>query len=330
MKILKALSIGLAAVALACLGIYGAGTNTNGLANFNGGITTNAIAPFSGTEVTLGSSNAKVDTSGKMTVVSCTGCGGGGIANTQGTFASLPATCATSDLYWMTDSAYVARCSATNTWSYFITGYGQVTPPPSTSWSWDNQASATIDSTNGYEYLSTPKSGATNSTWRYRTAPATPYTLTALFRVDRGGAPPGVSGTLLNSGVELVMRQSTTGKAVTFRVGATASVTSLASDKWTSTTSFSATYTDYNGGGGNLYDGVGSAHNLFWLRMADNGTNIIWSWSVDGQHWKTFDTQLRGNFLTVSGGVTGPDQIGFGSYTSGNANEIALISWTAQ
>lgn len=60
------------------------------------------------------------------------GTGSGGVSITQGTFASLPATCTTNDVYYFTNSPYPeARCSSTNTWSYFLP-WGGVSSYPGT------------------------------------------------------------------------------------------------------------------------------------------------------------------------------------------------------
>src|SRR6185436_11731147 len=53
--------------------------------------------------------------------------------------------------------------------------------PTTPSWAWVNQGSSTITSTNGIEHLEIP-SATTNIRSRVITAPATPYTITGLFR----------------------------------------------------------------------------------------------------------------------------------------------------
>lgn len=305
--------------------MFGGGSTVTGaplLYDANGNAISGAVAQL---VPTLPADATKyLDGTGAFTTPSG-GSGGGILAPVA--FASMTSAGTSGRLYpWLTDAPYAAYDNGAS-WDFAVPGIGPVTPPPSASWSWDNQGSATIDSTGGFEYLSAPRLSAVRCTWRYRTAPATPYTVTALFKVDRSGIPPGASTTVLNVAVQLIFRQSTTGKAVTMRVGATGSITAFTTDKWTTSTSFSANYAEVAAGGGTLYDSVGPGHAYLWLRIQDDGTNLVFYWSIDGQHWKQFDTRLRGDFMTVSGGVTGPDQIGFGAYVNGSGADVALLSW---
>ena len=95
------------------------------------------------------------------------------------------------------DSPYtlVARASE---WKYYYPGIGaDVTPPPSTGWSWLNQGTATITTTGGMERLAGPAETYNNGRIRYRARPsdptATPYYCEAGMRVNWWGT--GGSGT---------------------------------------------------------------------------------------------------------------------------------------
>jgi hypothetical protein len=44
--------------------------------------------------------------------------------------------------------------------------------------------------------------------------------------------------------------------------------------------------------------------------MKDDNTNLTW-WVGDGTSWIQVKQQARGTFMTLNGGVTGPDQVGF-------------------
>jgi hypothetical protein len=250
--------------------------------------------------------------------------GGGGATLSSGTFASIPGTCtANSLLYFITDSVYsYAACTATNTYTYYGP-LGVNVPPPSSGWTWDNQASGTIDSTNGYEYMVVPKSGTVSLTGRYRTAPGTPYTITALLLHDLSGTPPGSSGTATNGGMCLSFRDGT-GKISNLRIFRDASGEGMVADKWTTSTSFSAAYAgNYQSVGGLTID---LAYREFqWLRLADNGTNLTYSWSVDGQHWNQFFQVGRTDWF-----ASGPTQVGFFTYANGVQTDLALASWRVQ
>ena len=243
-----------------------------------------------------------------------------GSSITQGTFASLPAVCTTNDLYLQTDGPYLFRCSAVNTFSAFVGSFGLVTVPPSAGWSYDNQASSVTDNTNGLRYMTTPKSGTVSITGQVRTAPATPYTVSALLRHDFSGAQPGVGGTASNCGIALGFRDGT-GKISLLRLFRDGSGNGIVTDKWTNSTTFSAAY--------QLYQAAVAATEVdliyrqpAWLRLGDDGVNLTYSWSIDGQHWKQFFSVSRTDFFGA-----GPTQVGFFAYANGCAIEIGVLSW---
>lgn len=115
---------------------------------------------------------------------SFSGGGGGGSGSgpsiTQGTFAALPGTCTTNDLYVFTNSIYnFSRCSATNTWSYFINGF-LVTPPGATSWTNVNVSTVTFTTTNGFTNAITTGAGS-GTGYQYATV-AGNFTKTFMFK----------------------------------------------------------------------------------------------------------------------------------------------------
>lgn len=171
-----------------------------------------------------------------------------------------------------------------------------ITPLDQSAWSWINQGSAAVTQSGGIVFLSAGSSAANNLRIRKTTAPAAPYTLTtALLPALFAGASSGFAGG------GLCFRQSTTGKVITFQlyaVGATRP--NVYVERWTSATVFSATST-------NNACAMGSP---VWLRIADDNTNLVFSASGDSVNWVTINSQARGTFMTVSGGVTGPDEYG--------------------
>jgi len=224
----------------------------------------------------------------------------------------------------LSDGIYdVSRISGA--WSYLYRGM-RVTRPPSADWSWDNQASSTISSSSGYEYLTTPKLGAINCSVRYRTAPATPYSVKALLLYDAAGAPPGASGTKDNAGVGLVFRDSS-GKLVDFRFWGDSGGIGLTCCKWTTTTSVSTAYVAYQSGSLRAITSI--YRNPLWLGMRDNGTDLLYYWSLDGLgtpgvsgNWNLFDSRGRTDWF-----ASGPTQIGFQAYANGDAVHLGIVSW---
>lgn len=233
------------------------------------------------------------------------GAGGGGASITQGTYASLPGTCATSDLYFFTNSFYdSARCSATNTWTLFLRG-ATATAPVDGDFAWVNQGSATVSTTNGGIYLSVPVGTSLDVRARVKTAPSAPYTITVAFRSTADFA-------LNNQDFGLVWRQSGDGKLATCGIQTATTGIKFISYKWTSPTVVSAEYS-----GSAIFNS-----DAIYFRLADDNTNRICSYSVDGQNFIAFHTIGRTDFLTA-------DQVGFWAMERTNTYPIGLtiLSW---
>jgi hypothetical protein len=70
--------------------------------------------------------------------------------------------------------------------------------------------------------------------------------------------------------------------------------------KWTSSTSFSAAYTNYSTTNPVPLNKAG-----LLFRIKDDGTNLIFYWSLDGQQWIQWETRGRTDFFG-----SGPTQYG--------------------
>jgi hypothetical protein len=238
------------------------------------------------------------------------GGGGGSTIHLPVAFASLPGTCTSGDMYMINNSVYIsAVCGASNTYTYYGS-LGNLIPPPTTGWSWVNQGSSTIDTTNGFTEGDFPLTNATALSGRCRTAPSTPYTITAYLLTGNGH----------ESGPWLGWTDGT--KFVTIRWGQTGSNAHVVTDKWTTATSFSAAYTEVSGVDILQYP---TALSPSVVRIADDGTNLIVSLSVDGYHFRQFDSQSRTNFMT-----TGPTSVCFGGYNNSSNVDVALIGWRVE
>ena len=176
------------------------------------------------------------------------------------------------------------------------------TAPVDGDFAWINQGDASVSTTNGGIFLSAPSNGSHNVRVRKKSAPATPYTVTAMFL-------PRLLDVVVAAG--LCFRQSSDGKLHTFGV-AYGGVTLFASQKHTSPTSFSANYTTV---------AVRETGSPLFLRIADDGSNRICSWSMDGQNWIALHTVGRTDFLTA-------DEVGFFITPSTTVvSAMTLISW---
>jgi hypothetical protein len=151
---------------------------------------------------------------------------------------------------------------------------------------------------------------------RVISAPATPYSITIGVIPQFNGID---SGTNHNAMAGLFFRQSSDDKMQGFHVtliDGGSSDLHLSTAKFTNSTTFSAQYKDvlarvipYRGG-------------LIWLRVTDNGTNRICSYSMDGVNFFDFHSVSRTDFLTA-------DQVGIFVNANSNDNAIsaAFVSW---
>jgi hypothetical protein len=193
-------------------------------------------------------------------------------------------------------------------------GLVNFTAPSSSGWSWDNQVSSTIDSTNGYEYLAAPRQSAVKLSGRYRTPANSHWRIEVCMLHDISGS---MGGTANDTGYVIGFRDSGA-KLVTTIMQVASSAPGIYSHKWTSSTSYSALYTSYTTGA--AADVV--YKNPAWLRADYDGTNIVTYYSIDGNHWVQIDTRTLTDFLAA-----GTPNFFWGAYVNGCAVNVALISY---
>jgi len=197
-------------------------------------------------------------------------------------------------------------------WGYL----NEFTEPDQSLFSWINQSSATIDTTYGPTVLKIPAPGAAgeNVNLRVQAAPPTIYSTIACFTPQIEPVNKTSCG--------IIFRESSTGKFIFFRfMFDTTSIIAKSDvifsvDKYTSPTVFSANYAVRSAG---FLRG-----SVIWLSMMDDGTDLTWAYSNDGQNYTTITTQSRTNFLAL-----GPNQVGFAinSNTTSGAAGMTLLSW---
>jgi hypothetical protein len=187
--------------------------------------------------------------------------------------------------------------------------YPDFTAPIDANYAWVNQGGAsiaptTVQGASGL-FLRIPVNATDSLRIRKKAAPATPYTVTVAF------LPALINLNFQAAG--LVFRESSSGKIVTFMLDAGTGIMNLSSQKWTNATTFSASYS--------VQSKTLSA-GLTWLRIADNGTNRILSYSSDGKNFIVYHTVGRTDFLTAN-------EIGFYGAEKTNIYEagMTLLSW---
>ena len=162
------------------------------------------------------------------------------------------------------------------------------------AWSWVNQGSAALTTSGGVGTFSMPSAVGTNHRGKYVSAPGTPYTVTIKASYFMRTADFSTCG--------IALRESGTSKVIIFGLANNSGV-KLNAGKFTNDTTFSSD---------NLSAAVAVTGDLF-LRVADNGTNVIFSYSLDGVNFNTHLSETRGTFFT-----TAPNQYGLaGNNSSG-------------
>jgi hypothetical protein len=185
-------------------------------------------------------------------------------------------------------------------WQEFYKGF-YVNPLP--SFSWRNQGTASIVQTLGTEFLLAEAAGSNNLKGREISLPSTPYTIT--ITIERQGYNVGYA----NNGIYITDGT----KCVAFGIGNNGNPT-IHIDNYTDSTT-------YNGNVIGIPFDV--PHSPIVLRVNDNGTNHIFSWSLDRVNFFVVATQSRTAFIST------PTAVGY-FVESNNAtypNATKLISW---
>ncbi len=252
-----------------------------------------------------------------ITIGATSGTGGTGNSIYTGAAGSEPGGINSGDAYLPNNGFVLERYSGSG-WVPWGPLFPMVDPNLAGITTWVNQGGATVSSANGGIVLSTPAgSGSDSVRLRVKTAPATPYTITAAYLCNF----PFVSGVFTG----LVWRDSSSGKFTQvgpfYSSGVQTQKLVYAALKWSSPTTFSAYYT-LTGGGTNVMYSEGPIH---WIRIADDGATRTAGVSTDGQNFTTILSVGRTDFQT-------PDQVGFSLDAPETAYPamITLLSWKEQ
>lgn len=216
-------------------------------------------------------------------------------------YASRPSSPTAGDIFMPSDSFYVERYSG-SAWAPWGPIF-PMTPPVNGDFSWVNQGGASVSTTNGGIFLSAPASSSVSYRCRVKSAPSTPYTITAAFLAGIPNVNYQDAG--------LLFRESGTGKMVHWKVN---SALGAAVSRSTNATTFSSNV---------FWVGIFNTQPLFW-RIADNATNLIFSLSFDGQNFIDLYSESRTAHM-----AGGPNQVGF--FTNDQTNvrpaNLTLLSW---
>lgn len=249
--------------------------------------------------------------------------GGSGGGSILGPFASLPACGAgnSGSSYFFSNSPFINAVCDGSAWSYkTLFGMGSPAEPYDASMSDVNaDPGMARTATSGVINFVCGTCNTTGAHLRVMTAPATPYTLTSLIYVQSTWEANKYTGW------GLCFRESGTGELSHIsinNIGSDATKTGggqFIVEDWTNPTTPGANKIT-------LPTTSGGVENWILLRIADDGTDRIYSWSKDGVVWQVVYQIGRTNFLTA-------DQIGIMTATSTSSAQrwsATWVTWTIQ
>ena len=224
-----------------------------------------------------------------------------------GAAGSEPGSPQAGDLYLPSGGFSVGRYSG-SAWEQWGPVF-KFADPTTQSFSWVNQSGASETTVGKSLVLTDTTAGGLRC--RVKTAPSTPYTITAAFLAQLYPVAFPACG--------LLFRESSSGKLHTWCVEYTTSSSvnywGAKNNKFTDASTFSASYT------ADVPIPTGHGGSVFWLRIADNGTNRIVSYSANGVTWTQRHSIGRTDFLTAN-------QVGFFIVTSASGpSSMTLLSW---
>jgi len=236
------------------------------------------------------------------TALAGSGGGGGGDSTTTAAYASKPAASNDGNLFLPSDGFQIERDTG-SVWAPWGPIY-PLTLPVDGDFAWVNQGTGSVTTTQGGIHLLAPAASGTNIRARVKSAPATPYVITACF------LPLLTAINFASCG--LLFRQSSDGKIAVLGL-AHSTDWEFSFNKYSSATAFASQY------------GIASMKHYLspiFLRIADNGTNRILSFGTDGQNFTQLHSVGRTDYLTA-------DQVGFYANSENTTYPAAatLLSW---
>lgn len=181
---------------------------------------------------------------------------------------------------------------------------GPFTPLDQSAWTWVNQRTSVLTQGSGIVYLSASPAASDQTSGRVRAAPPTPYTITAFI------VPEVIATANSKFGIGW---QDGTGKLSYI---AFSGAGDIAHARFPSPTSWAGAVSE----GSYTWRHQANA----WLRIADNGTNLTTSVSMDGVNFRLLSSVSRTGFMTA-----GPTLVGFFAVPASAAVGAggSILSW---
>lgn len=222
-----------------------------------------------------------------------------------GTYASIPGTHQTGDLYLQSDGPYQFRSNGSS-WVPFLPSFGQVTLPASSGWSWVNQGGASVVTTNGSLQLLAPAVSGDNVRLYVRSALNSTFVVTMVCSGDIFMVDSATTG--------LMFREAATGKIAGVKLSTSSGSYSVRAIRWSSPT-----------GGGSI---IGTAnpllrfHKFIVLQMELTASNVIYRFAYDSRN-TFFDLATEAKTASFT---TAPDQYGLGVNTNNSTYPASMTA----
>lgn len=157
--------------------------------------------------------------------------------------------------------------------------HSNTAPDAASTFTWVNQGSATATDDAGGLYLLAPAVSGNNGRLLVKSLPGSTYTIIVRALVMDFNGSSHVQG--------ICLRESSSGKFIRFGFNAGF----LLLDRLNSPTSYDGNYTSKNC--------AGVFNHATWLKAQDDGTNLIFSVSIDGYNWFQLYSVSHTAFITV-------------------------------
>lgn len=178
------------------------------------------------------------------------------------------------------------------------------------SWSWVNQGSATATVASSHVLLTVPSITTGNVRGIFRSYPGTS---TWIAKVSGWSSNASWTGSN-NYEFGMARRDSATGRLELYTLlwSSLATMQYVNCERWTNPTTYSFALA--------AISLIRSTYSTMYLKLVDDGTNVYFSWSLDGLNYTVLVSYARAAFLANA------DQIGLVVFTQQNGGNIYLQS----
>lgn len=290
-----------------CIGTGGGTVGPQGPTGATGGAGATGAQGIQGIQGIAGPSGPS-GANGSNGATGATGPAGAGAAITFGAIASLPAAGTAGAMYVPNNSYYMSLHDTGAAWQYRCFDGQLCTPPVAANFTAVNSPTVSAQ-TNGGITVSTGPNGSPDIKLYVTTVPATPYTKT--FRLRPFPFPKSYNT------CGAAFYESGTGKITIANASFSGSGLSgnIVVARWSSTSSWDSNVVDWSNG----MEIMAGSPQVSW-RLADDGTLIHYSYSLDGINFQEVYQEARALFFT-----TAPNRVGVACLANNATYGVGIV-----